>query len=285
MGPLPKNFCGRLDEAGFGRIQVWDFGFRSLQREYARLFFLGAVVAHPLKAARGIRRYRQFIRDNKGGTAGYSRFVSLPDEAVFLERARARGRGPLVGLGFCLKPLDSTDPSRSCPSGRPNHDCLFFERREPRPACSDCAIREIGSRALEAGCPVYIMTSAKDIARDFMLPQIRRGVFPAAALVLCPYSVQVIIPPLLICGVDLLLLPYSAGSCADYEQWLRADRGIKDERTTIDGESKERLLGLLAGLNAGAGAGTRSRRFERRGNVFFPVQKKTGDGPALFNGK
>jgi hypothetical protein len=274
MGRLSQYFFGRLDQAEFGKIQVWDFGWRSLRREYARLFFLRAVVAHPVKAALGIRRYRQFIQNNKGRDAGSARFVSIPDEAVFLEHARARKSGPLIGLGFCLKPFDPDKPSASCPSGRPNHDCLYLERGEARSVCFGCAIHEIGRRAFEAGCPVYIMTSAKDIARDFMLPQINRSLFPAAALVLCPYSVRAIILPLLICGIDMLLVSYAGGSCADYEQWLKADRGIKDERTTIDGESKERLLGLLSGLEPENGSETqegRLRRFRRRGNIFYPA--------------
>jgi hypothetical protein len=273
MGRLSQYFFGRLDQAEFGKIQVWDFGWRSLRREYARLFFLRAVVAHPVKAALGIRRYREFIHGKKGRNLVPARLVSLPDEAVFFERASARRPGPLIGLGFCLKPFDPDKPSASCPSGRPNHDCLFLERGEEAPVCEGCDIHDIGRRALEAGCPVYIMTSAADIARDFMLPQINRGLFPAAALVLCPYSIEAIVLPLLICGVDMLLLSYAGGSCADYEQWLKADRGIKKERTTIDAESRKRLLGVLRELGAGRGDEILSRgprRFRRAGNIHYP---------------
>jgi hypothetical protein len=118
------------------------------------------------------------------------------------------------------------------------------------------------------------MTSAKDIARDFMLPQISCGLFPAAVLILCPYSVQAIILPLLICGVEVFLLSYASGSCSDYEQWLQADRGNKDERTTIDGGSKEKLLGLARKVEPEDGSEVQSRRyrrFRRRGNVFIPT--------------
>jgi len=277
MGYLSKCIFGRLDEAGFGNIQVWDFSFRSLHKEYAWLFFLKAVLAHPIKAARGLCRYRQFIRDQKSSAAGCAHFISIPDKTVFLKRARARDSGPLIGLGFCLKPLDPDDPLRSCPSGRPNHDCLYLERGETRPVCAGCAIREIGRHALDAGCPVYVMTSARDIARDFLLPQISRGLFPATVLILCPYSVRAIILPLLICGVEMLLLAYAEGSCADYEQWLKADRGVKDERTTIDRESREKLLDLLRELGAERGdmiLGQGHRRFRRVGNIFYPDGRK-----------
>jgi len=277
MGILPKRLLDHLDEARFWSVRVWEFSFRSLPREYAWLFFLKAVLAHPIKAARGLRRYRQFIRDQKSPAAGCVHFISIPDKTVFLKRARARDSGPLIGLGFCLKPLDPDDPLQSCPSGRPNHDCLYLERGETRPVCAVCAIHEIGRHALDAGCPVYVMTSARDIARDFMLPQISRGLFPATVLILCPYSVRAIILPLLICGVEMLLLSYAEGSCADYEKWLKADRGVKDERTTIDRESGEKLLDLLGELGAEREdmiLRQGHRRFRRAGNIFYPDCRK-----------
>ena len=268
------RFFGRMDKARFGNIQIWDFGSRSLSHEYARLFFLKAVLVHPVKATRGLLRYRQFVRKRTTPAAASPGFLSIPDETIFLHHARARKSSPLVGLGFCLKPFDPSEHLASCPSGRPNHDCLYLERGETRPVCADCAIREIGRRALETGCPVYIMTSAKDIARDFLLPQISRGMFPAAVLILCPYSVQVIILPLFICGVEMILLSYAGGSCADYEQWLKADRGIKEERTTVDAESRGKLLGLLRELGAESGdmiLNRGYRRFRRAGNIFYPA--------------
>jgi hypothetical protein len=274
MGTLSQHFLDRLDRASFGNIQVWNFSFRSLLREYAWLFLLKAVVAHPAKTVRGLRRYRRFLRENRHPALKYTGLLSIPSEEAFLERGRALKSGPLVGLGFCLKPLDSGNPAASCPSGRANHDCLYLERGETRPVCAECAIRNISRLALEKDCPVYIMTSAKDIARDFMFPQISRGLFPAAALILCPYSVQAIILPLFICGVDMFLLSYASGSCADYEQWLKADRGIKDERTTIDAGCQERLFRFLEKLGDPKSDKTQRRKyplFRRRGNIFFPV--------------
>lgn len=274
MAIMSQRLPDRLDEVRFWDIHVWDFSFRSLFKGYAWLFFMKAVLAHPVKAVRGMRRYQMFIGEKKHLSADYTRFLSIPDEAIFLQHARAGKSRPLVGVGYCLKPFEPDDPSWSCPSGRANHDCLFFERGEMGPVCAECAIREIGRRALETGCPVYIMTSAKDIAWDFMFPQISRGIFPAAVLILCPYSVQAIILPLLICGVAMILVSYAGGSCADYEQWLKADRGIKEERTTIDEESRERLLDLLKkleGKEASEMQAPQYRRFRRGGNVFYPA--------------
>lgn len=272
-----NKLMSRLDRLGFCGIQIWDFSFRSLGREYGRLFFLKAVVAHPVKAARGLLRYRRFVGRRGDRAAGHIEITAIAGEAPagrrhrperqFVRGISARGDQPLIGLGFCLKPVDPADPDASCPSGRANHDCLYLERGETRPACRDCAILEIGRSALEKGCPVYIMTSAKDIARDFMFPQLERRAFPSAVLLLCPYSIQAIILPLLICGVSTLLVPYSSGSCADYGQWLRADIGIKPERTALSPDAGRSIRAVLVGMRGGR---PRRRQFRRVGNIFFP---------------
>jgi hypothetical protein len=267
MGIFPHQLLGRLDRAGFCSIQVWDFSFRSLPREYARLFFLKAVVAHPARTARALLRYRRFVRARRGRAADYARSTMIPDDTTFLQSAHKAASPLLLGLGFCLKPTETGSASGSCPSGRANHECLFLERCETTAACADCAILEISRRALEKGCPVYIMTSARDIARDFMFAQVARGSFPASILLLCPYSIQAIIPPLLICGVDSFLVPYSSGACADYEQWLKADVGIKAERTTLSPGDRRKIWTLLDELRDRQPP---PRRFRRRGHVFFP---------------
>lgn len=273
MGLSARRLLRRLDGAAYLNIQIWEFGFRSLPRAYAWLFLWKAVLAHPVKAARGLRRYRQFIRRRADITADSPSFLAVPDEEVFWRGVQAQESRPLVGLGFCLKPYDPSDPPASCPSGRANHECLYLERAEMRPICAGCAIYHIGSRCLAGGCPVYVMTSAEDIAQDFMFPQVSRGSFPSAILLLCPYSVRAIVLPLFICGVDTLLLAYAAGSCTDYGQWLKADRGIKEERTTVGAGSEEKLLGLLEKLEAREwkeGGKRKDRRFVRGGNIFYP---------------
>jgi hypothetical protein len=273
MGTIFPPLLRRLDCAGLWNIRIWDFGFRSLPREYAWLFFWKAVLAHPVKAARGLRRYRRFIREKTAVTIDLPSSLAIPDEEIFWGNLQTQSLRPLVGLGFRLKPYDPDDPSASCPSGRANHECLFLETGEMRPVCAGCAIHHLGRLCLAAGSPVYVMTSAEGIARDFMFPQINRGAFPMAILLLCPYSVRAIVLPLFICGVDTLLLAYATGSCADYGQWLKADRGIKHERTTRDGGAEEKFLGLLEKLEAKEwkeGGKRKDRRFVRGGNIFYP---------------
>ncbi len=263
----------RLDAAAGGGIRIWEFGYHSLPRGYAWQFLRGGILAHPVKTLRGLRRYRRFVLSRADKTADGAVSIAVPDEAAFWRGVLSQEKRPLLGLGFCLKPFEPADRSASCPSGRANHECLFLERGDRTRACGDCAIYRLGSRCLAAGCPVYIMTSALDIARDFMFPQIRRRAFPSAILLLCPYSVQAIVLPLFICGVDSLLMEYATGSCADYEQWLRADRGFKEGRTTLSPGSETQLLDWLGKLGAKEwkdGRGKKGRRFIRAGNIFYP---------------
>ena len=273
MDSFFSRFAAYLDRFRFFHIQIWEFSFRSLLKEYARIFFFGVVVSHPIRAIRGLRRYQRYVSHQSPVLSRPHPLLFIPEERVFIRRTVAQKAKPLVGLGFCLKPYDPGSEERSCPSGRENHDCLYLEREEVRPACSGCSIFKIAGPCLEIGCPVYIMTSAKDMAEDFMLPQIKGGSFPAAILFLCPYSVQAIIPPLLICGVDSALLAYERGNCGGYKEWLRADRGVKEEQTSLTAESWSKLFGLLDRLGD-AGASPRQslkhHRFCRRGNIFHP---------------
>ena len=52
-------------------------------------------------------------------------------------------------------------------------------------------------------------------------------------LFICPYSVRPIALPLFICGIDFILVPFVSGACEDFGEFLRADKGIKDERTFV----------------------------------------------------
>lgn len=273
MGRLFNLLGAYLDRLCLFRIQIWEFSFRSLPREYARIFFFRVVASHPIKAILGLRRYQRYVDLRPDVLSSPQRFLFIPEEQILIERMAGRQERPLVGLGFCLKPHDPEKAEYSCPSGRANHDCLYLERGEVRPVCAGCVVFKIAGRCLETGCPVYIMTSAKDMAKDFMLPQIKGGAFPAVILLLCPYSVQAIIPPLLICGVEFVLLAYEGGNCRDYGEWLMADRGVKDEQTSLAAESWPRLFELLDKLRAVEASRRRSlrdRRFHRRGNIFHP---------------
>ena len=120
-------------------LSLLAFCGRSLFREYGWQFFRRIAFPHPLKTARAVRATAAL--DMSGG------LVEVPGPAASFGGARS-----VVGVGFCLKPLDPP-----CPSGRFNHDCAFLEHFRdgatadvPAP-CRICAIREFGLLSLRAG--------------------------------------------------------------------------------------------------------------------------------------
>jgi hypothetical protein len=262
------QFFDWLDKRSFLHFHVWEFAFRSFFKEYARLFFLKAMLRHPIKTVKGLKGYHHFIKSQGNLYPRYQKTLAIPDEETFREKITRQKSGPLLGLGFCLKPHDPQDRTRSCPSGHANHECLYLEKGERENICQGCVINKIAKKGSELGCSVYIMTSAQDIARDFLIPQIDEGLSPSAILLLCPYSVQAILPSLFICGIDAYLLAYERGYCKDYKEWRMADLGTKEEQTTLSRESSEKLFELLDG--AIGKKEIPSQSFGRKGNIFFP---------------
>ena len=62
-------------------------------------------------------------------------------------------------------------------------------------------------------------------------------------------------------------MAYNKGYCRDYEEWLRADKGFKEELTVLNNKSWEKLLDLLNKLGSPE---SRYQRFRREGNIFYP---------------
>jgi hypothetical protein len=257
----------RLDRKSFLHFHIWEFAYRSFFKEYARLFFLKAMLKHPLKTGSGLKDYHRFIKSKKNLFSQYRKFLAISDEEILQDKVAQQKTRPLVGLGFCLKPHDPEDNMRSCPSGRANHECLYLERGETQNVCFDCTIYKIARESLGFGCSVYIMTSAKDIAIDFLLPQISKGSFPTAFLLLCPYSIQAILPSLFICGINAVLLAYESGYCRDYKEWRLADLGTKEDMTAISKESMGKLFSMIGQADIHE---IRPRSFRREGNIFYP---------------
>ncbi len=262
-----NNLFKRWDEERFLGLRVWEFALNSLSREYGRAFLRKVVLRHPWRTLKGILEYRRFLegeRRERGMT-----YLFWEREEDFLQET-ASGESVLVGLGFCQKPFE-------CPSGRPNHSCAYLSMLDldqgeewPHPVCRECKVAIMGKKALVAGVNMHIMTSALDIAHDLMIPAIEEGRFRKVVLCLCPFSVQAITLPLLICGIRGYLIEYSSGNCRNYQQWLLADRGIKKEMTTLRPEVYEKILGLLdlwASMR-----GSPWRRFQRETNIYTPAR-------------
>jgi hypothetical protein len=181
------------------------------------------------------------------------------------------GKRTIVGVGFCLKP---TDPP--CPSGRSNHDCQYFEAPPqlldndiPEP-CRQCAIREIGEKALRSGSAFYIMTSARDILFDVFIPALNKDHFSTGLFALCRYSFEPFAVGLLASGIQGRLFPYKSGDCADYRTWLQADRGIKDDQTFTSDQIHEKIIGILKNAEKETASPI---KIHRQGNILYPEEK------------
>ena len=235
-----------------------EFCWHSLFREYGWQFFRRVAGPHPVKTIRAVR-------------ASGALDFSGDRTAVAAEEPGWSFGGPrsIVGVGFCLKPLDPP-----CPSGRFNHDCQALENlhrseeSELPAACWSCAIREIGALALRAGAACYVMTSAKDILLDLFAPALDAGRFSAGLFVLCRYSLRPFAVGLLAGGVRGWMFPFEKGDCRDYRTWLQADRGIKEERTEIKPANRGAIRDLL---RAAAHAPPFAPGFEKRGNILHPL--------------
>ena len=243
---------------------LWRFCLRGLFREYGGHFFFRLALPHPVAAVRALRAAARL--DVSGGD------VAVPAPAS----GPPGGPRPIVGLGFCLKPLDPP-----CPAGRFNHDCRFLEegsgsgaRDVPAP-CRACAIRELGLLALRAGAAVYVMTSARDILFDLYLPARDRRLFSAGFFALCRYSLRPFAAGLLAAGLPGRLWPFETGDCRDDAAWRRADLGDKPERTVLSAATLQRIR---AALLAAPPAPAPAAGFEKRGPILFP--RAAAPGPA-----
>jgi hypothetical protein len=235
---------------------MWIFCVRSLVREYGWRFAWRVAGRHPLRTLRAVREAAS-LEMTPGGVE------------VTRDQPVGQSDGPplIVGLGFCLKPMIPP-----CPSGRPNHDCQYLENL-PRSegeaipvACGACAIREIGLLALDAGAAVYVMTSARDILYDVFVPALDHGRFSSGVFALCGYSVRPFAVGLLASGIRGWLFPFAHGDCRDYKAWLLADRGSKDDQTTLDRPTHRTIRGLLDHAAERPPAAT---QFEKRGHVLY----------------
>lgn len=224
-------------------LSLLAFCLRSLYREYGTAFLLRAILPHPVAALQGIARY------SRGRTSAPAPWLG--------------GEASLVGLGFCLKPL-----TPACPAGRANHRGQVFEMgsEEDSVPCRHCLIRAIGQQALASVSAVYIMTSARDILHDVLLPALRRRRFRRALLAMCRYSFEPMRLALAICGIEARLVPFRHGDCRDYSTWRRADTGDKPEQTILDDTGFRDLTSTLSD----AAQVTPARGFQRVGNIYEP---------------
>lgn len=234
-----------------------NFCLQSVFREYGWQFFRRVAVPHPVRTAKALLYcgHRDFSGD----------MITTSDEKP--DRSLG-GQRSIVGVGFCLKPIDPP-----CPSGRANHDCHYLEclLHSPIPdtpdCCRQCAVKEIGIMTLKAGAAFYIMTSAKDVLLDVFTPAINEGRFSSGLFMLCRYSHRPFAVGLLASGIRGWLLPFERGDCMDYKTWLLADRGVKDEQTSISQQNRKIIRELFGNVTNEPDS---PKKFKRQGNILCP---------------
>jgi len=220
---------------------------------------------HPWRGLAGMQLYRNRIRpaQDVSGTP-----VGIASRGSFLNEL-AEGDW-MLGLGFCEKTMEP-----SCPAGRFNHRCWLLEQAQYEPfppACRYCHVRELAMRALEANAALYIMTSARDVARDLLIPGLRGRPW-RTVMSICPFSIPPMSLALAIAGCRSLIFGYERGACSDFLAWDQADRGIKPEQTSLAPPIRDSLHALLrevASLRRSWGKRP-SRHFTRAGNFYHPV--------------
>lgn len=234
-----------------------NFCLQSLFREYGWQFIRRVAVPHPVRTAKALLYCGR--RDFSGD------MITTSDEKPEIS---LRGKRSIVGVGFCLKPMNPP-----CLSGRANHDCHYLECllhspiAETPECCRQCAIKEIGIMALQAHAAFYIMTSAKDVLSDVFTPAVNEGRFSSGLFVLCRYSRRPFAVGLLASGIRGWLFPLERGDCTDYKTWLLADRGVKDKQTSISEQNRRIIEKLLGNV---AREPDSSKKFKRQGNILCP---------------
>ena len=248
-----------LDKINFLNIKTWNFSFHSILKDYGKEFFTRVILRHPKKTIKGLNKYRKLILHNE-----------TPEQIIssqeFFKKWKG-GRDSIIGVGFCLKPLNPV-----CVSDRANHNCYFFEHNlhlqnyNIPDSCKNCTIKYIGLMSLLTGSSFYIMTSAKDILFDIFLPAIETQKFNKGLFGLCRYSFEPFKIGLLISGIDAYLFPYKSGDCQDYKTWLLADIGIKDDQTKFHSKDLDSIKKILT---SSAELDSASFKFEKIGNIFY----------------
>jgi len=225
-----------------------NFCLHSVFREYGLKFLRRIAAPHPVRTAKA------FLQAGKIDVSG--NMICLPGPCLSDEHW-------IVGVGFCLKPMDPL-----CPAGRANHDCHLFEHPalSDSPTCRNCLIRELGMLTLKTGSAFYVMTSARDVLLDVFEPSLREGLFTSGLFVLCRYSVQPFAVGMLASRIQGYIFQFNRGDCRDYKTWLLADRGIKNEQTEIIDSTRATIGEILKNASKRS---IPAVRFKKRGNIFF----------------
>jgi len=269
-----KSKTNILDKIKFLGIRIWDFGLRSLSREYSWFFLFKIIFQYPLKSLRGFRAYRKFCK-TINQISPQQIYSNISTNELINEVQNDRS-SLLVAMGYCQRPLRTEDQPLNCPSDRFSHDCYFVENYQRisqiPPPCTICEIKQIAELTLKAGVSFHIMTSAMDIARDIFIPVLEEQRFRYTIMFICPYSILPITIPLFICATKFIIIPYTIGDCRNYGDFVRADVGIKPKRTFPFNQNHELVLDLLKRIVQNNNQATDKFSTIRKRNVYFSTR-------------
>jgi len=273
MDPLVK-LAKSLDRKEYFGFRLWEFCLRNTVRLFPWYFLFAVLVRHPMTALHGFRHYRKLVRQSPGETL----YGTIKLATLFrLLRRNKNNRRFILAPGFCMKPFDKEKRESICPAGFFNHRCIIMEKPEllrqeqknwPEP-CDRCNIGKLARLGARLHTDFYIMTSALDIAHDLFLPALQGTGARMGIFLLCPYSAEAFTFGLAVTGFRGSLLTFCKGDCRNYEEFTRADIGIKKKQTFIEQKIFENLQKDLEAYTGQVDPQSQKvTRYSRRGNVY-----------------
>ncbi len=263
-----------FDRKEYFGFRLWEFCLRNTVRLFPWYFLFAVLIRHPLTAVHGFWYYRNLVRkspeQNLRGTINLSPLVRAT------RQNKHKGRF-ILAPGFCMKPFDAVNRESVCPAGFFNHRCVILdqpsllrqEQTEWAKPCDRCNIGRLARLGARLYADFYIMTSALDIAHDLFLPSLQGNGAKTGIFFLCPYSAEAFTFGLAATGIKGALVTFYKGDCQNYEEFTRADIGIKKKQTLIKESDFEYLQKeLAAGTAVVKSPSHRNPRYSRKGNVY-----------------
>ncbi|MBN2411114.1 hypothetical protein JXQ31_05425 [candidate division KSB1 bacterium] len=273
MNPVVK-IAKHLDRKEYFSFRLWEFCLRNTVRLFPWYFLFAVLIRHPLTALHGFWYYRNLVRNSPRqalhGTINLSSLIRT------LRQNKKNGR-LILAPGFCMKPFDAVKRESICPAGFFNHRCAILDQPELlrqeqetwAEPCDRCNIGRLARLSAQIHADFYIMTSALDIAHDLFLPSLQGTGANMGIFLLCPYSAEAFTFGLTVTGMKGALITFCKGDCQNYEEFTRADIGIKKKQTFIEESDFEYLQNELAADTGPAMSPShRIPSYSRKNNVY-----------------
>ena len=264
-----------LDRKEYFSFRLWEFCLRNTVRFFPWYFLFAVLIRHPMTALHGFKHYRKLVQKSPGQALHGT--IILSTIFPILRKNKKNNRRFILAPEFCMKPFDEEKRESVCPAGFFNHRCVIMERPDllqqkqenwPEP-CNRCNIGKLACLSARLHTDFYIMTSALDIAHDLFLPALQGTGAKMGLFLLCPYSAEAFTFGLATTGFKGALLTFCKGDCRNYEEFTRADIGIKKKQTFIEQRVFENLQKELEEcIKSVMTPSQKVPRYSRRSNVY-----------------